>query len=46
MRKRKALFLTLWLYSFLFWLYIVARIVVDWVPLNGLFLKSAPGLED
>ncbi|HMK95229.1 MAG TPA: hypothetical protein VK536_07500 [Candidatus Limnocylindrales bacterium] len=42
MRKRKALFLTLWLYSFLFWLYIVARIVVDWVPLNGLFLNYIP----
>lgn len=34
--------MTLWAYSFLFWLYIVARIVVDQVPLNSLFLNFVP----
>jgi len=42
MKKRKALFLVLWLYSFLFWLYIVARIVIDQVLLNSLFLNFVP----
>jgi hypothetical protein len=41
-RKKKALFLTLWLYTFLLWLYIVARIVIDRVPLNSLFLDAVP----
>ena len=42
MRKKKALFLTLWLYTFLLWLYIVARIVIDQVPLNSRFLNYVP----
>ena len=42
MRKKKALFATLWLYSFLFWLYLVSRIVIDQVPLNALFLNYVP----
>ena len=41
-RKKKALFFTLWLYTFLLWLYIVARIVIDQVPLYSLFLNHVP----
>ena len=41
-RKKKALFFTLWLYSFLLWFYIVARIVIDQVALDGLFLNEVP----
>ena len=41
-RKRKALFMTLRLYTFLLWFYLVLRIVVDQVPLNDLFLNSVP----
>ena len=41
-RKRKAFFMTLWLYTFLLWFYLVVRIVVDQVPLNDLFLNSIP----
>ena len=36
------MFATLWLYTFLFWLYVAARIVFDHVPLNGLFLNYIP----
>jgi hypothetical protein len=39
-----AAFLTLWLYSFLVWLYVVARIVFDNVPVSSLFLNSVPFL--
>ena len=41
-RKKKALFLTLWLYTFLFWLYDVGRIIFDSAPLNSLFLNYIP----
>ncbi len=41
-RKKKALFATLWLYTFLLWLYIVARIVIDHVGLDSLFLNYVP----
>jgi len=41
-RKKKALFATLWLYTFLFWLYIDARIVIDKVRLDSLFLNYVP----
>jgi hypothetical protein len=41
-RKKKALFFTLWLYTFLLWFYIVARIVIDQVALNGLVLSYVP----
>jgi hypothetical protein len=41
-KKLKALFLTLWFYTFLLWFYIVARIVVDDVPLYSLFLNRVP----
>ena len=41
-RKKKALFFTLWLYTFLLWLYIAARIVIDQVPLGSLFFDSVP----
>jgi len=40
--KKKALFFTLWLYTFLLWLYIVARIVIDQVGLDSLFLNQVP----
>jgi len=36
------LFFTLWLYTFLLWLYTVARIVIDYVSLNGLVLNYVP----
>jgi hypothetical protein len=42
MKIKKALFLILWLYTFLFWMYIVARIVIDQVALNSLFLNFVP----
>jgi hypothetical protein len=42
MREKKALFATLWLYTFLFWLYIVARIIIDQVRLDDLFLNFVP----
>ena len=41
-RKKKAFFFTFWLYTFLLWLYIVARIVIDQVPLGSLFFDSVP----
>ena len=41
-RKKKALFATLWLYTLLFWFYIVLRIVVDQVQLYSLFLNYVP----
>jgi hypothetical protein len=41
-KRSKALFLTLWINSFLIWLYIVARIVVNNVPLGSLFIDSIP----
>jgi len=41
-KRKKALFFTLWFYSFLVWLYIVARIVIDNVGLESLFLNSVP----
>ncbi|MGA2386085.1 MAG: hypothetical protein ABSG33_06095 [Candidatus Bathyarchaeia archaeon] len=42
MRKKKALFLTFWMYTLLLWLYIVARIVVDHVPLDALYVNFVP----
>jgi hypothetical protein len=44
MKRKKELFLTLWFYSFLVWLYIVARIVINHVQLESLFLDSVPFL--
>ena len=41
-RKKKALFFTLWFYTFLLWFYIVARIVIDQVPLYSLFFNHVP----
>ncbi len=41
-RKKKALFFTFWLYTLFLWLYIVARIVIDQVPLGSLFFDSVP----
>ena len=42
-RKKKALFATLWLYTFLFWLYIVATIVIDSAPFsNSKFFNYVP----
>ena len=41
-KKKKALFFTLWFYSFLLWFYIVLRIVIDQVPLYSLFLNHVP----
>lgn len=41
-KRKKALFFTLWLYSFLIWLYVVARIVIDNVGLDNPFLNSVP----
>jgi len=42
MRKKKALLLTLWLYTFLLWFYVVARIVIDHVRLDSLFFNYVP----
>jgi len=36
------LFATLWLYTFLLWLYIAARIIIDQVSLNALFINYVP----
>ncbi len=41
-KVKKALFLTLWFHSFLVWLYIIARIVVNHVHLGSLFIDSVP----
>lgn len=30
------------MYSFLLWLYVIARVAVDKVPLNSLFLNNVP----
>ena len=43
-KTRKAAFLTLGLYSFLVWLYVVARIVFDYVDVDILFFNSVPFL--
>jgi len=43
-KRKKALFFTLWFYSFLIWLYIDARIIINNVHLNSLFLDSVPFL--
>jgi len=40
--KRKALFFTLWFHSLLFWLYVVARIIVSNVRLYALFIDYIP----
>ena len=42
MRKKKAAFLTLCLYSLLLWVYISGRIILDYVGLNSLFINSIP----
>jgi hypothetical protein len=44
MKIRKALFLTLWVHSLLVWLYVVTRIIVNYVPLNSLFIDAVPFL--
>ena len=41
-KKIKALFATLWLYTFLLWLYVIARIVIDQVNLDSLFFNQVP----
>jgi hypothetical protein len=41
-KKKKAFFLTAGTYSFLLWLYVVARVAIDQVPLNSLFLNNVP----
>jgi len=40
--KRKALFFTLWFHSLLFWLYVVARVIVSRVGVHDLFLNYVP----
>jgi len=40
--KRKALFLTLWFHSLLFWLYVVARVILDDVGWDALFIRYIP----
>ena len=42
MKQIKAIFLTLSLYTFLFWLYIGGRIIFSGVPLNDLFIDFVP----
>lgn len=42
MKEMKALFFTLWLYTLLFWAYIVLRIVIDQVDLSSLVLNFVP----
>jgi hypothetical protein len=44
MKVIKALFLTLWVHSLLAWLYIVARVVLDHVQWNSLFIDAVPFL--
>ena len=42
MNKRKALFFTLWAYSFLTWLYVITRIIVNNVWWEDLFILYIP----
>ena len=42
MKRKKAVFLTFSLYTFLLWLYIVARIIFSRVPMNDLFIDGVP----
>ena len=44
MKRKKALFLTLGSYSLLIWLYIAARIILNHVRLDSLFIDSVPFL--
>ena len=44
-KVKKALFLTLWINSLLFWLYVVSRIVVSNVCPHSLFIDSVPFLS-
>ncbi len=45
MKKRKAVFLTLSLYMFLLWLYIIGRIIFNHVKLDSLFIDGVPFLS-
>lgn len=45
MRKKKALLLTLWAYTFLLWLYISARITFSRVPVYAPFVNGVPFLS-
>jgi len=42
MKKRKALFFTLWFHSFLTWLYICTRIIVNDIWWEELFILYIP----
>ena len=42
MNKRKAFFFTLWGYSFLVWLYVITRIIVNNVWWEALFIDYIP----
>jgi len=42
MNKRKALFFTLWFYSFLIWVYVAIRIIVNNVWWEDLFIHYIP----
>jgi hypothetical protein len=44
MKRIKAVFLTLSLYTFLFWLYVAARVIFDRVQLFDPFIDSVPFL--
>jgi hypothetical protein len=45
MKRIKAVFLTLSLYTFLLWLYIVARIIFSRVVPDSLFIDGVPFLS-
>lgn len=42
MQKRKALYLTLWVHSFLVWVYLCIRIIVNNVWWEALFIDYIP----
>ena len=42
MQKRKALYLTFWVHSFLVWVYIALRIIVNNVWWEALFIDYIP----
>lgn len=42
MNKKRALYFTLWFYSFLVWIYVILRIIVSRVRVTSLFIDAVP----
>lgn len=40
--KKRALYFTLWFYSFLVWIYVILRIIVSRVRVTSLFIDAVP----